>query len=300
MKRVGFIGLGTMGAAMALRLVHAGYSVHIWNRSHRAVNTLVEAGAVMVDTPADALAQGVAFSMLADDTAAQSVFSESTLRSVPDTAHINMATMSVASARDLHERHSRAGVHYAAAPVMGRPSLAASGQLNIVASGSQTALDRAEEFFPVLGKRVWHIGQDPSHANLVKIATNYNLIHAIQALAESVNLIERGGVDANTFVEILTDAAFTGSAYSGYGPLIADRAYLPVNFTIGLGMKDLELARSAAAESSSALPTGEVLHHIFATALADPELSQLDWSAVAEVTRRQRNAADPVRPSTPS
>ncbi len=287
MTGVGFVGLGTMGAAMARRLVNAGHSVHIWNRSQRAVKPLVDAGAVMVDAPADALAQGVAFSMLADDAAAQSVFSDSVLRSVPDTAHINMATVSVACARDLHERHVRAGVHYAAAPVLGRPAVAADGGLNIVVAGSPIALDRAEEFFPIFGKRVWSIGQDPAQANLVKIAVNYNLIHAIQAIAESVNLIERGGVDAQTFMEILTDTSFTGSAYRGYGSLISDRAYLKADFTVGLGMKDLELARSAALETSSALPTSDVLHEIFATALADPELSQLDWSAVAEITRRR-------------
>ncbi len=290
MTEIGFLGVGQMGAAMALRLLHAGHAVHVWNRSLAATEPLVEAGAKRVATPEEALATGLAFSMLANDAAADATFSEATLRSASGTVHINMATMSTECSRALHQRHTLAGVHYAAAPVLGRPALAASGQLNIVASGSPIALERAAEFFPLLGKRMWNLGEDAASASLVKIAMNYNLIHAIQALAESVNLVERGGVDPHTFVEVLTDAAFTGSAYTGYGALIADRTYLPAAFSVELGMKDLGLAQSAATELSAALPTAETLHQVFAAALDDPELAELDWSAVAEITRRQRDA----------
>lgn len=287
MTTVGFLGLGTMGAGMARRLIDAGHEVLVWNRSRAPLEPLVAAGARPVATPAEALRAGVAVSMLANDEAANAVFSDETLRRAAGSVHVNMSTLSLDTVRDLVGRHREAGVDYVAAPVLGRPHLAASGGLNIVAAGPEAALDRAEEFLTVLGKRIWRLGDQPERANLVKIGVNYNLIHTLQALAESVNLIERGGVDGSVFVEILTDAAYTGSAYTGYGKMIAERGYLPVGFSAELGLKDLNLARSAAQEFRAALPTASVLTDIFEQTLQDEELARLDWSAMAEITRRQ-------------
>lgn len=286
MTDVGFIGLGTMGSAMATRLVDAGHTVTVWNRSHEAVAPLIELGAVAASTPADALRAGIAFSMLSNDAAAEAVFSDETLSSAPGTVHVNMATVSVECAKVLADRHQKFGVQYVAAPVLGRAQLAETGQLNIVAAGPADALARADEFFAVMGKQVWQVGASPEQANLVKIGVNYNLIHTIQALAESLNLVERGGVDAQTFVDILTDTAYTGTAYVGYGSLIANRKYDPPSFSVALGLKDLGLAESAATELSAALPTAPVLREIFEATLADSTLQNLDWSAVAEITRR--------------
>ena len=286
MSEVGFIGLGTMGAAMAQRLVEAGHEVLVWNRSSAPLEPVVAAGARAVASPEEALATGIAFSMLSNDAALDAVFSEELLGRASGAIHINMATVSPDAARALDARHKSAGVAYAAAPVLGRPHLAASGQLNIVAAGPSAPLDRADEFFPAMGKRVWRVGDDPALANLVKIGVNYNLIHAMQALAESLNLMERSGVEGPTFVEILTDAAFTGTAYQGYGPIIASRDYTPAAFSVELGLKDLTLVQQSAAAVSAALPTAGVLQRIFEDTLADPALSQLDWSAMAEITRR--------------
>lgn len=286
MASVGFIGLGTMGAGMARRLVDAGHDVVVWNRSTGATEPLVAAGARVADTAQEALQAGLAFSMLADDDAALSVFSDDTLASAVGATHVNMATVSLDTARTLDAKHRAAGVGYVAAPVLGRPHLAASGQLNIVAAGPSADIERARPFLDVLGKKVWSVGDEPERANLVKIAVNYNLIHTLQALAESVTMVERGNVSGDTFVEILTDTAYTGSAYGGYGPMIARQNYEPVGFTVALGLKDLGLAERAAVDTGTALPASPTLRSLFESALADEDLSKLDWSAVAEVTRR--------------
>lgn len=287
MAQVGFIGLGTMGEAMARRLIDAGHDVTVWNRSVAATRTSADAGARVASTPGEALRAGVAFSMLADDAAVDAVFSSATLQDADGAAHVNMSTVSLDTARRLQARHEAHGVAYAAAPVLGRPHLAASGELNIVAAGSSEALDRAEVFLHVLGRRVWRVGHDAEKANLVKIGVNYNLIHTMQALAESLNLMERGGVDPHAFVGVLTDAAYAGTAYRGYGPVIATREYLPAAFSVALGLKDLGLAETAAAETGASLPTAPVLRDIFEETLADVRLAGLDWSAMAEITRRR-------------
>jgi 3-hydroxyisobutyrate dehydrogenase-like beta-hydroxyacid dehydrogenase len=286
MAPVGFLGLGTMGAAMAGRLLGAGQAVRVWNRTAAATDPLVEAGAERAESASEAIATGLFFSMLANDAAAEATFTAEALAAAPaGSLHVCHSTLSLAAADRLVEVHRSAGVDYVAAPVLGRANVAASGTLNIVAAGPGGAVDRARPYLDILGKRTWVVGATPSTANLVKIGVNYNLIHALQALAESVTLVEQGGVDGETFVEILTDAAFTGSAYTGYGALIARKAYSPPGFTVALGLKDLALTEQAAAAHGVTLPTAPVLRQMFETALADPNLAGLDWSAIAEVTR---------------
>ncbi|TFC38001.1 NAD(P)-dependent oxidoreductase [Cryobacterium sp. TMT2-42-4] len=286
MTDVSFIGLGEMGSAMAGRLLETGHSVRVWNRSPGAADALVESGATHATSIDDALGAGTVISMLANDEAAEAVFTAEALATAPaGTLHINCATLSVATTDRLSDLHALAGVDYVAAPVLGRSNIAAEGRLNIVAAGTARATTRAQPYLDALGKRTWVVGERPSTASLVKIGVNYNLIHALQALAESVTLVERGGVDGITFVEILTDAAFTGSVYTGYGSLIARKAYSPPGFTVGLGLKDLSLAEQAAAANGVVLPTAPVLRDMFERALADPELAPLDWSAIAEITR---------------
>lgn len=287
MSNVGFLGLGTMGAGMAQRLIDAGHNVTVWNRSPQPVEELVAQGAIAAASPDEALSAGVAFSMLANDKAVDAVFTPEVLERAAGSVHVNMATVGLSTARDQAIRHREAGVGMVAAPVLGRPNLAAAGQLNMVAAGEPSDIDRADEFLPALTKRVWRVGKEPAQANLVKLGVNYNLIHTMQALAESLNLIERGGVDGPTFVEILTDAAYTGSAYTGYGALIAERSYTPTAFSVDLGLKDLRLTHEAAQESGAALPSFEALYEIFQETLDDERLSSLDWSAMAEVTRRR-------------
>jgi 3-hydroxyisobutyrate dehydrogenase-like beta-hydroxyacid dehydrogenase len=286
MADIGFIGLGTMGAAMARRLIGAGHTVHVWNRTASAVDELVDAGAVRATTVSAALSTGLVFSMLANDDAVDGTFSPEVLATAPSgSVHVNHATVSVAAADRFALVHAEAGVRYVAAPVLGRSSVAAAGQLNIVVAGPATAIEQVRPFLDVLGKHTWIIGERASKASLVKIGVNFNLIHALQSLSESITLMEQGGVDSSTFVEILTDAAFTGSAYRGYGDLIARRAYTPPGFTVGLGLKDLSLAEQAAADLGAVLPSAPVLRDIFTRALADPDLASLDWSAIAEITR---------------
>ena len=125
-------------------------------------------------------------------------------------------------------------------------------------------------------------------ANVVKAAVNYNIIHAIQALGESITLVEGHGVDGREFVELLSNSLFGGIAYSVYGSAIAERRYTPPGFLMELGRKDLTLAERAAAEVGVELPTAPVLHELFDAAMADEELRTYDWAGLAEVTRRRR------------
>ncbi len=287
MADVTFVGLGSMGSAMARRLMAAGHTVHVWNRSRGPVDELVAEGAIAIEDPDKIFATGPVFSMLANDNAVASVFSASVLAAAPPASmHVNMATVGLETADIQADVHAAAGIGYLAAPVLGRPNVAAAGQLNIVASGDQKSIEAMRPFLEAMGKRVWVVGTAARDANVVKIAVNFNLIHAIQALAESETLVEAYGIDSSTFVEILTDVAFTGSAYKGYGKLIAEQDYTP-HFSVTLGAKDLALAARAAEQRHIALPSVPTLQRVYAAALGRPELADLDWSATAEITRKQ-------------
>jgi hypothetical protein len=223
--------------------------------------------------------------MLANDEAADAILSAGALEGEPGRIHVNLATISGGLASRLVERARAAGVTYVAAPVLGRPAVAAAGKLNILVAGPADVVASLEPYLAVIGARTWNMGADPASANVVKIAVNFNIIHALEAIGESVALVERYGVDAGEFVELLGSTLFGGVVYPGYGKIIADRSYRPAGFTVELGLKDLSLAEVAAAEVGLALPTSPALRDVFESAAANPELAGADWSAIAEISR---------------
>jgi 3-hydroxyisobutyrate dehydrogenase-like beta-hydroxyacid dehydrogenase len=287
MATLGFLGLGIMGRGMAGRLVEAGHDVIVWNRTASAGDELVAAGARRADSPTEALAADVSYSMLANDAAAHEVLSAENLAIAAGRAHVSMASLSPDAVSAIADRARAAGVAFAAAPVAGRPPVAATGQLNIFAAGDPEAIAAAAAGFEAMGKKVWALGDDPRRAAVVKIVVNYNLIHAIQAIGESMALVEANGVDPQDFADLLTGTLFGGIAYTGYSNEIAQRGYRPPGFSMELGRKDLGLAMGLAADAGFELPTAGVLRELFEEALADAELSQDDWGALAELTRRR-------------
>ncbi|TDN92167.1 NAD(P)-dependent oxidoreductase [Microbacterium sp. BK668] len=300
MATIGFLGLGTMGSAMARRLVDAGHDVRVWNRSPDAAAPLLEAGAVLAASPGDALEAGLSVSMLADDAAAETVLDAAAVRRARG-IHVNMASISPAAADRLRALFRAAGAEYVAAPVLGRPTVAAEGKLNILVAGRPAAVEDVLPVLEVLGARVWRLGEEPRVANVAKVVVNYNIIHAIQAIGESLATVERHGIDGRGFVELLTSTLFGGVAYSVYGAEIVDRSYIPPGFLMALGYKDLRLAEEVAGEASVHLPTLDALKAVFERALADEELARSDWGAAAEVSRRGLlGGAGPLAPDSVS
>ncbi|TFI42472.1 NAD(P)-dependent oxidoreductase [Rhodococcus sp. 1R11] len=297
MTSIGFVGLGSMGGAMAARLVDAGHHVTVWNRSPGPVATLVHRGAYAAATPEEVLKADISFSMLANDAAADAVLIPSTSADGAHRTHVMMASISPSTADVLDRRFTDAGSTYISAPVLGRPDVAAAGNLNILAAGP--SIDSVEPLLLEMGKRVWRLGDKPSIANAVKAIVNYNIIHALQAIGESVTMTERLGVSPELFTELLSSTLFGGVAYTGYGNLIAQRRYMPPGFHMSLGRKDLDLAQQVASSVDFAPATMPVLIEVLDAALADPELAQSDWSAIAEVSRRSHASSPPPQSLKP-
>ena len=229
---VGFAGLGGMGSAMASRLVNAGHRVRAWNRSPEKVQALVKQGAEAAGPAVDLAEAEVIVSMLADDAAIREVFLRDGLLAKlrRDTIHVNMATVSVALARELAALHQEGGVTYIAAPVLGRPDAAEAGKLNILVAGPSEAIAVVQPLFDVLGQKTWRFGERPEQANAVKIAANLMLACAIEAMGEAAQLVSSHEVAPGDFLEMLTGSAFACPAYKIYGSMIAEERFSPAAF----------------------------------------------------------------------
>lgn len=280
--KIGFIGLGKMGAAMAANLAKAGHDLSVYNRSPGKMGPLSKLGAHEASTLAEVCQADVVITMLADDAAVSHVaFSAGgLLESRPKGAiHISMSTISVALSQSLAAAHEQAGQHFLAAPVFGRPDMAAAGKLFIVVAGDADTIDECQPLFDSLGQKTFPIGTEPSTANLVKLSGNFLLAAAIEALGEAIALVGKAGIDRQAYVEILTSTIFDVPSYKIYGDLIAHGRFEPAAFAAPLGYKDIRLALAAAANLRVPMPLGSLLHDRFLRLLAQGG-ENLDWSAI--------------------
>ena len=286
--KVGFIGLGAMGSAMASNLIAAGHTVTVWNRSAEACVPLASLGARVASTP-DRAAQGeVLCSMLADDRAVRAVFLDGGVLDAMDrgTVHVNHATISVALAQELAAAHAQRGLGYVAAPVFGRPAAAAAAQLNILVAARPALVEQVRPLLEVMGSRVWPLGEAPERANVAKIAGNFMLASAIESMAEATALTRAHGVSAVDFLEVMTSTLFATPAYQAYAKLIAEQQFKPAGFPIPLGLKDVGLALAAGETARVPLPFAGVLRDSLLEALAAGG-EDLDWSALSMVAARR-------------
>ena len=277
---VGFIGLGAMGSAMARNLAKAGHKVRAWNRSG---DPGIE-GIEMATDPAAAFGAEAVFTMLSDDPAIREVLLEPGVlgKARQGVVHVVTSTISVAFARELVAAHAAAGVGYVSAPVLGRPDVAAKGELNILAAGEPAAVETVRPLLDVLGKKIWDLGEEPPRANAAKIAANMMITMAIEAMAEAAVLTEANGLPRAAFFELIQGTLFGGRAYESYGANIVKESYEP-GFKARLGLKDLRLATEAADEAGRQLPMLDAVRGRLAEAV-EAGLGDKDWSIMADYT----------------
>lgn len=284
---IGFMGLGNMGHAMVENILKAGHRVRVWNRTRERAEPLAALGAQIVDEPAAAFAGDAVFSMLADDAAVSRVVDAKLLEAAPrDLVHVNMATVSVALAEAMARDHAARGIHYVAAPVMGRPDVAAAAKLTIMVAGPAEAIDRVQPVFDAIGQKTWRIGSLPQHANVMKLAANFTIASAIETLGEAASLLTAHGVAVTDYLDVITSSVFPGPVYSGYGKLIAERCYEPAMFKARLGLKDVRLALAAAEATSVPMPIGSLVRDNLLEVMARGD-GEKDFAVLGEVAARR-------------
>src|SRR6185295_17006629 len=161
----------------------------------------------------------------------------------------------------------------------GRPEVAAAGRLDIVAAGPAAAIARCRPLLEALGSRTFVVGAEPHLANAVKIARNFLLASLVESLGEALALARKSGVDPALFLEVISGTSFD-RRYRDYGRRMVERDFEPA-FSLALGLKDVELAREAAAENGMALPTADLLRDQHVAAIA-AGFGEKDWAALGE------------------
>jgi len=283
--KIGFIGLGNMGSAMAMNLLKAGHNVTVYNRTAQKAKPLADQGAHAAADPAEASRADVVFTMLADDRAVESVsFGESGILAhlQPGSVHISSSTISVDLSQKLAAAHEKQNQQFIAAPVFGRPEAAAAGKLIVVVAGRTDAIDRCTPLFDVIGQRTFRFGVQPSAANLIKLSGNFLIASVLESLSEAMALVGKAGIDQHEYVDFLTSTLFAAPVYKTYGALIADRKFQPAGFAAPLGLKDVRLTLAAGEQLRVPLPLASLIRDRLLALLARGGDS-LDWSAISQI-----------------
>ena len=280
---LGFIGTGRLAAPMIENLLADGHRVTVWNRNRDRTAPLERAGARVAPSAAAACQPGgIVFSCLADDAALDAVLADGEVVAALGLAgvHVSTSTISAGCAERLAREHEAAGAHYVAAPVLGRPDAVAARAQSWLVAGPSAAKARVHDVLAALGRRVFDFGEKPAAANLAKINFNFLIASAIEAMAESFSVVEKAGLDPRAFFEMVVGSAFACPLYQNYGRILVERDWDEAAFRLALGLKDVRLATSTAAEQGARMRLGELLEERFANAVENG-YGEKDWTAIA-------------------
>ncbi len=296
--KIGFLGLGNMGAPMARRLLAARYELKVWNRTRERAEALERDGAVTAATPADvARACDVVMTMLFDDAAHEEVLFgpkglpvNGLLSALPAGAmHISLSTISVALSERLTEEHARRRQAFVAAPVFGRPNVAADGKLWIAMAGQHEAVEKARPLLEPLSRGISVVGKEPRQAHALKLGGNFLISAMIHSLSESFVYAAAQGIEPEVFVETVNSALFQSPFYAAYAKVMLHPPEKP-GATIELGAKDLRLLREAAASRGARLSLADDMAAVFAAAIEEG-LGGEDWAVGQYRMAQQRGTA---------
>jgi 3-hydroxyisobutyrate dehydrogenase len=285
--RIGWIGTGRMGAALARRLLEAGHDVAVFNRTRSKAEALAEIGATVVDSPADLADRDIVFTMVGgSDDFKEVVIGPRGVLSRDGTAPrmlIDSTTISQAASDEVRAAAARTDTHVLAAPVSGNAKVVAAGRLTMVVSGPQPAYQEARELLELLAARVTYVG-DGDRARLVKICHNLLLGVVAQTLAEITVLAEKGGVSRADFFDFLNDSVM-GSMFTRYKtPAYVNLDFAPT-FTPELLLKDFVLGADAAREHEVPMPVSAVAQQVV-QGLIGNGYRDIDFAALLELQAR--------------
>lgn len=285
--KVGFIGLGRMGEGVARRILGGDHELAAYDPVPGKAAQLT--GALAVESIARACdGREVVITMLPDDPSFHdAVLGKAGIRDSLATRaiHIALGTHSVSAIHAAAAAHAESNQFFIAAPVLGRPDVAAAGQLGIIAAGPRGAVDRCKPLFDVISRRVFDAGEKQEGAAAMKLANSFLLGCAIQAMAEAFSLVRKYEVSPHALYDVLTDGLFAAPAYKIYGKIIADESYDKVGFTALLGLKDTNLALAASDAARVPVPSVNVLRDRLISLIAQGD-GDKDWAALAKEQAR--------------
>jgi 3-hydroxyisobutyrate dehydrogenase-like beta-hydroxyacid dehydrogenase len=287
-KRLGWVGAGRMGVALATRLLEAGCDVAVYNRTRSKAEPLTDLGATLVDRPADLGERDIVFTTLAGPSDFQHVLTgPEGLLSGSERAPgvvVDSTTVSAEASAAVRAQAERRGSALLAAPVSGNPKVVKAGRLTMVASGPEEAYRTALPYLEIMaGGGVTYCG-DGDRARLVKVCHNLMLGIVAQTLAEVLVLAEKGGVSRADLMEFLNNSVM-GSTFTRYKtPAYVNLDFTPT-FTPELLLKDFELGREAARDLGVPMPVASAAQQVV-QALVGNGYTDVDFAALIELQAR--------------
>lgn len=285
--KIGFVGLGIMGGAMAANLVRAGFEVTVWNRSHDACRPLVAAGASSAGSPrAVAEVSDILFAMLATPAAVEAVRDGvdgiiAGLR--PGKGYVDMSTVDAETSLESARLAHAAGGLFLEAPVAGSRKPAEDATLTIMASGDRELFDLSLGALEKMGRKILFLGETGNAARM-KLANNLVMGGMLAALCEGMALVTGSGLDTARFLEVLDSGAVSNPMFRLKGPQIAANGEFPAAFPLRHMQKDLRLALRLGEEVGQPLFATATVNELYKAALAEG-LGDADFAAVSRVIR---------------
>jgi 3-hydroxyisobutyrate dehydrogenase-like beta-hydroxyacid dehydrogenase len=254
--RVGFAGLGAMGAGIAQRLHHAGYDVVCWNRTKAKAEPLLQVGMGWANTPRELAASvDVLFTMLTNTAAVEATAEgpDGVLAGLRQgMVWADVSTIAPDASVALAQRVRETGASFLDCPVSGSPATLAAGQMSVMVGGDRAAFEQVEEVLHAIGPKVTYIGPN-GQAILTKVAINLALVVSVTALAEGVALVEKAGVDRQAVVDAVLKSVIASPVIGYRAPLLVEDT--DVFADVELQQKDLVLAQDLARRLGMAVPT---------------------------------------------
>jgi len=283
-ERIGFAGLGAMGAGIAQRLLDAGYDVTGWNRTQEKAQPLLDAGMGWAETPGELAAQvDVLFTMLTNTAAIEAVAEDVLPGLRPGTVWADISTIAPDASVALAERVAATGAAFLDCPVSGSPATLAAGQMSVMVGGDRAAFEHVSDVLHAIGPKVTYIGPS-GHAILTKVAINLALVVSVTAFAEGVALVEKAGVDRAAVVDAALKSVIASPVLGYRAPLLVDDG--AVFADVELQQKDLVLAQELARRLGVAVPTCAATSEMLNAARASRQADRDFLVSVHEAYRR--------------
>lgn len=258
--------------------------MRVYNRTASRAASVEELGAIRVDSPRDvATPGGIVVTVVSDDRVLKEVTAgpDGFLGQLGEGgAHISCSTISPVTARELAAQHAERGEHYLSAPVFGRGESAEVGELRICVAGSEAARDATRPVIDALGNQIFEFGEDPGASSVVKLAGNFLIAGAIEAMAEAYTMAEKNGVAREAVHELFSETLFACPIYRNYGRMIARHEYDPPGFYLPLGLKDVQLFENTGYDSRVPTPLASLIRGQMLAALAHGG-DDADWTSFA-------------------
>ncbi|XP_022152652.1 glyoxylate/succinic semialdehyde reductase 2, chloroplastic-like isoform X1 [Momordica charantia] len=284
--RVGFLGLGIMGAPMAQNLIKSGCDVTVWNRTRSKCDPLINLGAKYQSSPQEVAAScDITFAMLADPKSALDVAcAENGAASgmALGKGYVDVSTVDDATSKLISARIKDTGALFLEAPVSGSKKPAEDGQLIFLTAGDKSLYETVAPFLDIMGKSRFYLG-DVGNGAAMKLVVNMIMGSMMAAFSEGMLLSEKVGLDPSVLIEVVSQGAISAPMYSTKGPSMI-KSYYPTAFPLKHQQKDLRLALGLAESVSQSTPIAAAANELYKVAKSHG-LSDQDFSAVIEALK---------------